>query len=105
MLIHYKEKNGILHYNGYRIYGINAGPPCDLPKNIYKQLKDIVVFATYREGFFRTKFNKKVSPIAFTYPEIDYLSRSIANKLLRELGYVYNSHDAMKGALKCLLDQ
>jgi len=105
MLVHYKEKNGTLHFMGYRIYGINIGVPCDLPKNIYDQLKDVLVYATYREGYFKARFGVTVPPVAFTYPEIDYLNKTILNKILRAAGQRYGSIEVMKGALKCLLGQ
>lgn len=105
MLVYYKERNGIFHYAGYRVYGINAGPPCDLPKAIYEQLKNVLVYATYREGYFKEKFGVAIPQVAFTYPEIDYLNKTILDKILRAAGQRYNSIDTMKGALKCLLGQ
>lgn len=87
MLVYYKEPLGILHINKYRIYGRKwHRSPIDLPYDIYKSYKELLVDATYRSGYLKERFGCQVSEIAFTVKELRSLPLNTLRKLASELG-------------------
>jgi hypothetical protein len=92
MLVHAKTPNGIIHAGGYRIYGISWGhAPVNLPHNVYKAFKDVLVHATYREGYLTKLFNKPFPEIAFRYNELRYLPHITLDKILSALEIQYDA--------------
>lgn len=74
MLVYAKNPRGVLHINGFQIYGKETGrDPCDIPFDLYNSCKDGLQDATYREGVLNRLFAKSFPAIAFTYSELKHL--------------------------------
>ena len=89
MLVHYSQPKGILYINGYRIYGELTGhAPTDISYIEYEQwIKDeLVIDATYREGFLMNRYKKPFSEIAFKFSEIHCYPYQTLMRLIIELG-------------------
>jgi len=86
MLVYAKNPNGIIHVDRYRIYGIHWGQdPIDLPYSLYETYKNVLVDATYREGYLSQLFKKPFPEMAFRYSELRYLPSEKLDKILKAL--------------------
>jgi hypothetical protein len=74
MLVHAKIPRGVLHLEGFRIYGRETKqPPRDIPFTLYAHFKDSLTDGTYREGYLQQLFGHVFPEIAFTYRELRWL--------------------------------
>lgn len=79
-------KDGIAHAGNYRVYGRSTGhAPSDIPFEVYTAYRDLLVDATYREGYLSKIFNKPFPEMAFTYNEIRHLPEEQLNKILNSM--------------------
>lgn len=82
MLVHAKNPRGVLHLDGFQIYGKETGrEPCDIPFDLYNSCRDGLQDATYREGILNRLFAKSFPAIAFTYGELRYLPEDTLNTI------------------------
>ncbi len=101
MLVHYKSPKGVLCFQGIKVYGAHTNmDPVDLPYSIYETSKDLFVEATYREQTLSKIFNRKISPIAFKYSELEYLPMPPLIRLAKELGILYRSKGTICNAIQ-----
>lgn len=76
MLVHYVEPYGVLHFNGYRIYGRWTGrPPIDIPALMYSKYNDLFTDGTYHVG-----------DIAFRVSELKCLPMPTVSKIASRMG-------------------
>lgn len=74
MLVFYKEKYGNIKAGTQTVWGYMEGqPPVDIPYSLYREIKDLLIDATYREGYLKHLFGKDFPPIAFKYSELAFL--------------------------------
>jgi len=92
MLVYAKNPNGIIHAGRYRIPGMYWNrAPIDLPYEVYEAHKDVLVDATYREGYLTKLFNRPFPELAFRYSELRYLPSEKLDKILSALDITYES--------------
>ena len=74
MLVHAKNPRGVLYLDGYQIWGKETKRnACDIPFELYKNCRDGLQDATYREGVLAKLFSVPFPEVAFTYTEIKFL--------------------------------
>jgi hypothetical protein len=69
MLVYHSNPLGYLQIEGYRIYGkkyaYGSFGPTDIPRDLYKKHKDILVDAVYTKEWLDRKFSKNFPAISF----------------------------------------
>ena len=97
MLVFAKNPKGIIHTGTHRIYGMQCGrDPVDIPYAVYSYYKNVLVDATYREGYLSKLFKKPFPEIAFKYSELRYVPHVTLNKILTALEVSYEEDWAHK---------
>jgi len=82
MLVYAKTPRGVVHIDGYKIYGKQTGQkPCDVPFDLYKSCRDGLQDATYREGILSKLYGKQFPAVAFTYTELRYVPDKTLNTI------------------------
>jgi hypothetical protein len=82
MLVYAKNPDGILYFGNFRIYGSNMiQGPRDVPFEFYKNNKDVLEDATYREGVLNKIFDSSFPEVAFTYQGLRFLPHKTLDKI------------------------
>lgn len=82
----------MLTINGYRIYGAAMiQGPTEVPFDLYKQCKDVLISATYREGHLQKLFGRPFPEVAFRYDEVKHLPERTLHLLMERMGISFET--------------
>ena len=82
MLVYAKNKCGVLHIDGYVIYGKYTNrKPVDIPYRLYQSSQDAFEDATYRENDLSKIFGSTFPELGFRYDELKHFRNITLDKI------------------------